>query len=384
MTVTDLDWQPHAASLADAVAADVPAWRDAVASTPRHLLVPRWWNRSQDVPGGWTLSDGSASPQEWMNAAYSDTTLVTRAGALHADHAGEGQTGNGEPTSSSTMPGLVITMLRLLDAQPGMTAVDVATGSGYSAALLSHALGSDAVLSVDVDPYLTEAAGQRLAALGIRPRIETVDATGPLPADGFDRLVAMVSARGIPASWRAAVRPGGQLVTTIANTSLMVIAEKHADGTATGHIAAEQGHFMTVRSTPDYPDRLPEGYRHAREAEGEEVTKGRCPLPDWWNEPDLSMIFELAAPDTVVQTMEREGRRMLWLFQEDGSWARATATGDELPVVHQSGPRRLWAELEQAEARWDAAGRFDLRELAAAFTPDGDVLSGPADWSVRL
>ncbi len=319
-----------------------------------------------------------------MSAAYSDTTLVTRAGALHADHAEDGQSGNGEPTSSSTMPGLVVTMLRLLDVQPGMSAVDVATGSGYSAALLSQALGSDAVLSVDVDPYLTEAARQRLAALGIHSRIETVDATGPLPADGFDRLVAMVSARGIPASWLAAVRPGGRLVTTIANTSLMVIAEKHADGTATGRLAAEQGHFMTVRSAPDYPARLPEGYRHARTAEGEEVTKGRRPLPDWWNKPDLRTILELAVPNTVVQTAERDGQRMLWLFQEDGSWVRATATGDELPVIHQSGPRRLWAELEQAEARWDAAGRFDFQELTASFTPDGDVLSGPAGWSVRL
>ncbi|MFI1799457.1 protein-L-isoaspartate(D-aspartate) O-methyltransferase [Streptomyces sp. NPDC020379] len=384
MTVTDLDWHPHATSLAETVAANAPAWRDAVASMPRHLLVPRWWNRSRDVPGGWTLSDGPASPRDWMNAAYSDTTLVTRAGALHADHAGDGQTGIGEPTSSSTMPGLVVTMLRLLDVQPGMTAVDVATGSGYSAALLSQVLGGNAVLSVDVDPYLTQAAGQRLAALGIRPSIETVDATGPLPADGFDRLVAMVSARGIPASWLTAVRPGGRLVTTIANTSLMVIAEKHTDGTATGRIAAEQGHFMTVRSALDYPTRLPEGYRHAREAEGEEVTKGRRPLPDWWNEPDLSMIFELAAPNTVVQTMERDGQRMLWLFQDDGSWARATATGDELPVIHQSGPRRLWTELEQAEARWDAADRFDLRELSASFAPDGAVLTGPAGWSVHL
>lgn len=99
--------------------------------------------------------------------------------------------------------------------------VDVATGSGYSAALLAHRLGDGAVLSVDVDPYLTKVAAQRLARMGRHPRIETVDTTGPLPATGYDRLVSMVSARGVPASWLAALRPGGRLVATIAFTSLM-------------------------------------------------------------------------------------------------------------------------------------------------------------------
>lgn len=382
---TDLDWQPYAEALADKVAAEAPELREAVASVPRHVLVPRWWTSSREVPGGWDLHDGPSDTRAWLNTTYSDTTLVTRAGLLHADHATAGQQGQGEPTSSSTLPGLIITMFRLLGVRRGMTVVDVASGSGYSGGLLARVLGDESVLSVDVDPYLTQAAAERLSALGIRPRFEAVDATGPLPADGFDRLVAMVSARGIPASWLAAVRPGGRLVTTIARTSLMVVAEKRSDGTATGRIATDQGHFMPVRSGEDYASRLPEGYRKAREAEGEAVSTGRRPIPDWWNEPELAMVFELACPDTVVQTMPGDGgQRRLWLFHADGSWARATAEGNGLPAVHQSGPRRLWDEFEEAESRWTSAGRFDLRELTARFTPEGGRLTGPEGWSVRL
>jgi protein-L-isoaspartate O-methyltransferase len=378
-------WRPHAAALADRVTAQAPEWREAVARTARHLLVPRWWTASPRT-GTWIGHDGAAEHADRPGAAYADRTLVTRIGPLHADHATPGQEASGEPTSSSTEPGLVVTMLRHLDVRDGMRAVDVATGSGYSAALLAHRLGDDAVVSVDVDPYLTEVATRRLAELGRHPRVETVDATGPLPVTGADRLVAMVSARGVPASWLAALRPGGRLVTTMAFTSLMVVAEVRSDGTAEGRFASDHGHFMPVRSDADYPTRLPEGYRRARDGDGDTVTTGTRPIPDWWNDWQLSTVYELTTPGVQVRTQTADdGTRLFWLLHRDGSWARAAAQADAPPTVHQTGPRRLWDELERAEARWDAAGRFDPRELRARFTPEGGALATPdGAWSVTL
>ncbi|KKD01987.1 hypothetical protein TN53_43040, partial [Streptomyces sp. WM6386] len=50
---------------------------------------------------------------------------------------------------------------------------------------------------------------------GLHPTVETVDATGPLPAhEGqFDRIVATVAVRSIPSSWLTALSPAvtGQL-----------------------------------------------------------------------------------------------------------------------------------------------------------------------------
>lgn len=385
MTSTELDWRPRAASLADNVTADAPQWRDAVAETPRHLLVPRWWT-AQRTTGRWDQHDGIVDPAVWLDAAYADATLVTRVGPLHADHAEAGQDGTGEPTSSSTLPGLIVTMLRHLDVHPGARVVDVATGSGYSAGLLAHRLGDEAVLSVDVDPYLTKVAAQRLDSIGRHPRIETVDATGPLPATGYDRLVAMVSARGVPASWLAALRPGGRLVTTIAFTSLMVVAEVRSDGTAEGGVASDHGHFMTVRHGEDYASRLPEGYQRARDGDGDTVTTGKRPIPDWWQDWQLSTVFELTTPGVQVRTQtDEDGERLFWLLHRDGSWARASERGGALPAVRQAGPRRLWDELEQAEVRWNAAGRFDPRELRARFTPKESTLTAPGEaWTVTL
>jgi protein-L-isoaspartate O-methyltransferase len=63
-----------------------------------------------------------------------------------------------------------------LRVDDGMRVIDVGTGCGHSAALLAFRLG---------------------------------DATGPLPGEGYDRLIATVSVRPLPASWLAALRPGG-------------------------------------------------------------------------------------------------------------------------------------------------------------------------------
>lgn len=97
-------------------------------------------------------------------------------------------------------------------------------------------------------------------------------------------------------------------------------------------------------------------------------------------------MFELCAPGVQVRTQTTEdGERLFWLLHRDGSWARASQRGDALPTVHQVGPRRLWDELEQAEARWNETGRFDPRELRAPFTPDGGTLTtADGAWAVTL
>ncbi|MFJ3086782.1 methyltransferase domain-containing protein [Streptomyces sp. NPDC086838] len=170
-------------------------------------------------------------------AAHSNTTLVTRVGPLHADHIEPGQVVTGNPTSSSTLPGLVLTMLRHGRLTPGERLLDLATGSGYSAELACHWLGDQYVTTLDVDPYLTQAATVRLDRTGLRPKVVTADATADeLLPDQYDRIVSMVSVPCIPAPWLAALAPGGRLVNTLAGTGLIVTADKTRDGGAAGQV----------------------------------------------------------------------------------------------------------------------------------------------------
>ncbi|MEU5030313.1 methyltransferase domain-containing protein [Streptomyces milbemycinicus] len=372
-----MDWKPHAERLAAEVTRPVSRWRDAVAGTPRHCFVPRWW----EPTGGstWALRDGSADEAAWMRAAYSDTSLVTRVGPLHADDASPEDQPAGLPTSSSTMPGLVVRMLRHGLLYDGTDLGLIGTGTGASTALAVHRLGERHVTALDVDPYLTEAATARLASLGMSPRVVTCDASGPLPGD-FDRIVSMVALRGL-AGVLAALRPGGRLVTTLARMNVIITADKEADGSARGVVEWDRAGFMPVRSGADYPTGTSELFAAVRDREGEDVTEGRYPVLNVAEAWDVRAMLELAAPGVETYYEEHGEQRTAWLAHRDGSWARASATWLQQPTVHQSGPRRLWTVLERIRNRLNAEGGLPIYGSRVQITPDGACHFTRGGWS---
>ncbi len=158
-----------------------------------------------------------------------------------------------------------------------MDVLDVGTGSGYGCALLAMRLGDQHVTSVDVDGYLTKAAVERLDGTGLHPELITCDATDRLPGS-YDRIVSTVAVRPIPASWLAALRPNGRLVTTITGTNLIVTADKTPDGGAYGVTEWDRAGFMPTRIGPDYPPGVLERFAALRDAAGEHVSTGRYPV----------------------------------------------------------------------------------------------------------
>ena len=82
---------------------------------------------------------------------------------------------DGTPTSSSTQPSLMATMLTQLEIRPGMRVLEVGTGTGYNAALLAELVGPGGlVTSVDIQPDVV------------------ADARAALDRVGFDRVVTRV------------------------------------------------------------------------------------------------------------------------------------------------------------------------------------------------
>jgi protein-L-isoaspartate O-methyltransferase len=376
------DWTEAARKLAAQVTTTAPEWHDAVCATPRHELVPRWWDRIRNSPTfEWKLLTPDVN-DPWT-ATYSDKTLVTRVGALHADHAGPTDRAAGAPTSSSTLPGLIVRMLHLLNPEPGHQVLDIGTGSGYSAALLGHRLGDDLVTSIDVDTYLVLAARERLAGFGRHPRMEAADATVALPDGEYDRMIATVSVRPVPRSWLAALRPGGQIVTTIAQTSLLVSAQLERGLVARGSVQPVPASFMRTRSGANYPARLDSIYAAARDADGDDVRDLRGPVPNLWVDWELRALYELDSADIENRSATDEnGKEIVWLLAGDGSWARAEESTGK---VHQSGSRRLWDDLERVRARWEEADRFRLHDLAVEFTPEATTVTSPdGNWTIHL
>ncbi|MEU5974272.1 methyltransferase domain-containing protein [Streptomyces sp. NPDC047315] len=378
-----MDWEARAEALADKVTDPDSRWLAPVARVPRHELVPRWWER--EPAGGWTLRDGASDLTAWMDAAYSDRSLITRVGALHADHAEPGDQAEGLPTSSATLPSLVVRMLRHGRLGAGLSLLDLGTGAGGLTAYAACRLGSDHVTSVDVDPYLTSAAAERLAPMGFRPRFLALDATVEIPGT-YDRIVATV---GLPPGpglrpVLGALREGGRLATTLGRTSLILTGWKRANGDVVGVVERDMAGFMLTRSGDDYPSELAEVFALAREADGDEISTGRYPVVDVSAAWEVRSMLEVTTPG-VETGYETSGRtRTAYLVHPDGSWARASAEWTAPPEVHQNGPQRLWSELERIRNRLNAEGGLPLYGAQARITPDGVVHLSRGRWKATM
>ncbi len=383
-----MNWKSHANRLASEVTHPVSRWRPAVAAVPRHLFVPRWWACS--APGAgldadvWDLRDGPADPGEWLRVAYSDRTLVTQVGWLHADYASQDDRPSGAPTSAATLPSLVVQMLRHARITDDADVLDVGTGSGYGCAVLCERSGYRQVTSIDVDQYLTKSAAERLDGIALHPQVLTCDATGPLPGS-YDRIVSTVAVRPIPASWLSALRPGGRLVTTITGTTLIITADKTSDGGAAGRTEWDCAGFMPTRSGPDYPPSLLEELPTVREAEGEHVGIGRYPVVDVTEAWELCSMLSVVAPGIQHHYQESpDGQRTAWMLHPDGSWARAISADGDTPVVHQSGPRRLWDVLDGIRHTWLRDGSLPVYGAEVTITPEGAIHLKRGRWQATI
>ncbi|MEV7835312.1 methyltransferase domain-containing protein [Streptomyces subrutilus] len=379
-----MDWTRRAAQLADSVTDPDSRWLAPVAHTPRHELVPRWWEYD-DRAELWVLRDGASDPEAWARVAYSDTSVVTRVGARHADHGTPGEYADGMATSSSTLPSLVVRMLRHGRLGPGLATLDLGTGAGGLAAYAARRLGDQHVTSIDVDPYLTEAASERLARMGLRPTFHAVDATAEIPGH-YDRIVCTVAIRpgtGLR-TVLGALHEGGRLVTTLAGTSLILTGWKHKTGELVGCIERGGAEFMLTRSGHDYPPALSELFAVASDEAGDETGTGRYPVMDVANAWEVRSMLEITTPGVQSRYSTHDRRRTLLLIHADGSWARAIGEWTDPPTVHQGGPRRLWDALERIRGRLNMEGALPLYGAHARVTPDGVVHLSRGQWSGSL
>lgn len=381
-----MDWKHHAAALADEVCGPGPQWHAAVSKVPRHKLLPRWWNAA---PGcEWRVYDGPSDEGAWMAYVYADRPVVTEVAGVHADHAdGQPMSAYALPTSSSSMPSRVISMLCYARVREGADVLIVGTGSGYSTALASHLLGTRHVTAIDVSPYVTASAADRLRPLGIMPSIVTGDATQELPGT-YDCIVSMTSVWPVPASWLTALRPGGRLATSLAGTPMILTAGKAETGewAATGRIEWEPAGFMPVRTGGDTGAAL----HNVRDtvdgmADGE-VTTGRHPVINVRGSRDLAAMMAISVPGIQHAYSEAsDGGRTAWMLAGDGSWAKAAdGDGDERPVVTQGGPRRLWDILDDHRDRWLSRGSLPAYGATARVRADGTVWLFRDGWSAPI
>src|SRR3984885_8820433 len=147
-----------------------PAVEAAFRSVPRHLFLP-----------GLTASE-----------AYQDEAFVIKTGA------------DGMPLSSSSQPAIMAIMLEQLGIAPGQRVLEIGTGTGYNAALMSYLVGPHgSVVSVDIDADLVEKARASLVAAGY-PGVLLRCGDGGFGAPDYapyDRIIVTAGAWDLAPQW---------------------------------------------------------------------------------------------------------------------------------------------------------------------------------------
>jgi len=168
-----------------------PQLHRALMDVPRHLFVP----------------------QSLMLISYQDTPLPI----------------GFDKTISQPFIGAV--MLELLAIEPGARVLEVGTGLGYQAAVMTE-MGAE-VFSVEVVEEFAEAAKGRFAALGYDVEVRVGDGSrGWSEHAPFDRVLVTAAAAEPPAQLIDQLRPGGRMVIPLGGEEVqqLSVVEKAGNG----------------------------------------------------------------------------------------------------------------------------------------------------------
>ncbi len=136
--------------------------------------------------------------------------------------------GHGQTISQ---PYIVALMTELARVRPGARVLEVGTGSGYQAAVLS--LLAAEVCSIEIVEPLAREAGERLARLGYRNvSVRAGDGYAGWPEKApFDAILVTAAPPEIPGPLLAQLGPGGRLVAPVGEGEQdLVLVERTAGG----------------------------------------------------------------------------------------------------------------------------------------------------------
>lgn len=138
-------------------------WLSAYQSVPRDLFVPdRIWPGIADGTRQHPVVDRVKDADAWFSAVYSDIPLTTQWD--DGSHTGDGV--GKTPSSSSSQPRMVFSMLGDLGVEDGTRALEIGTGTGWNSALLAHRLGVENVVSIEFDAEIAKEHARTTARQG--------------------------------------------------------------------------------------------------------------------------------------------------------------------------------------------------------------------------
>ncbi|MFJ3158847.1 methyltransferase domain-containing protein [Streptomyces kanasensis] len=348
-----------------------PEWEHAAWAVPRSAYVP------DRVYLGDALEpcDRADAPDTWLQAVYANDSVVTQINDGEDPGAGERWA-----SSSASAPSIVLRMLHMLDVHDGHRVLEIGTGTGWNAGLLSYVAGAENVTTVEVDQALASRARDRLRKEGLSAEVIAGDgAEGHAANAPYDRLVATCSVRSVPRQWVDQVKPGGVILTPWESPWVcygLLRMTVDDTGGASGPFSPHSAFMLMRNQRTDlriYRDVVRDDHRPAGSTTdlppwmvtGEDLAAqfamGLQLRDVWWTWHDNPDVDGVAARLWVATTDATSWAAVDWDGQPDGRCA-----------VWQHGPRQLWNEVEAAYSWWSLHGRPGPERFGLTVTATGE------------
>ncbi|TDD46263.1 protein-L-isoaspartate(D-aspartate) O-methyltransferase [Nonomuraea terrae] len=347
------------------------AVKKAVRAVPRHQFIPTVGLVVPTKAPPYMINRDD-DPVTWWDTVYSDSIVVTQLmdGAVPLYETISGY------TSSASAPSTVADLLNLLDPDPGQRVLEIATGTGWTGALLCHLVGERGqVTSIEIDPAIADQAAKNLAGAGATPTLIVGDgALGWPPGAPYDRVHVTCGVRTLPYTWIEQCRPGATIVLPYcpnfgANHSLRLVVLP--DGAAVGRFPGFASYMMLRSQRPVSPldARGPEE-RHLLRTRVDPRTIAYAPAG-----ADLAMAALTGLEASHSSESDEDGELFkLWICdpRDPYSWATAVWRPNSVEYdVYQVGHRPVWDEVLNAYFQWVSWGRPGRDRFGMTVTPHG-------------
>jgi protein-L-isoaspartate(D-aspartate) O-methyltransferase len=276
-------------------------------------------------------------------------------------------------------------MLELLDLGPGMKVLEIGTGTGYNASLLTEIVGDQGlVVTVDVAEDVVDQTRRLLARAGypgIHVRVRD-GFEGAAEDDPFDRIVVTVGCSDLSPRWAEQLADGGFMLVPLEHAGAHPLFRVgKGDRRLPGGVVGWSG-FMPVRGSLRIENLWPAGFVRP---DADEQVHERDPWPGWAADGEDPALGCSADEADLLFYLGIRDRRACWapggvgLSEGTGGWAVATP-----------GRFRWWKDaalahrLDRLHDEWLASGRPAIRDYRVAFMPlsDGDQEAPAAPWAI--
>jgi methyltransferase of FxLD system len=318
------------------------------------------------------------------------------------------KTDDSVPVSSSSQPAIMAVMLEQLGLGEGDNVLEIGTGTGYNAALISNLVGPNGhVTTVDIDADIVAFSQQNLQRAGIG-NVEAVHADGGfgyLANAPYDALISTVGVWDLSPHWTAQLREAGRLVAPLSFNTLQfsIGFEKNAQSLISGSIrpcgfmrlrgayAGPETYFQVDGLTVGVEDPARIDMEHLRRLLGDPPRD--CALSQSPSIGGRSLIAYVAlCGETLLTIADGERKRFgseyaLGLMTGDSSLLVLSFDPDNwqhvLPVAHIFGTASALDRFEQLIEEWEDRGSPELVRATITAAPLDLLGSRTASFLIR-